>query len=72
MMDFREAEVKKLASNSSLNLGNVTTVNLTRVQGGILNNIVPPKLMVSFDVRLALDVDHQQFIKQVRKCSGFM
>ncbi|CAD7089930.1 unnamed protein product [Hermetia illucens] len=67
MMDFREAEVKKLANNSSLNLGNVTTVNLTRVQGGILNNIVPPKLMVSFDVRLALDVDHQQFIKQLEK-----
>lgn len=64
-MDLREEEVAKLDNNPELSVGDVTTVNLTIVKGGVQTNIVPPLLTVAFDVRLAIDVDHQEFEDKV-------
>lgn len=69
-MDFREQERKKLVSNPSLTVGDVTTVNLTQLKGGIQSNVVPPELVVVFDVRLAVTVDHAEFETMVNRwCS---
>lgn len=64
-MDFREHEVRRLENNPELNIGDVTTVNLTIVKGGVQTNVVPPLLTVAFDVRIAIDVDHNEFEAQV-------
>lgn len=64
-MDFRQEEVLKLENNPELDIGNVTTVNLTILKGGVQSNVVPPLLTVVFDVRLAPDVNHEDFEKMV-------
>ncbi|KAG8228959.1 hypothetical protein J437_LFUL007710 [Ladona fulva] len=60
-MDFRQKEKEKLLSNPKFTIGDVTTINLTMLMGGVEPNVVPPELEVTFDVRLALDVDHNKF-----------
>ncbi|KDR16327.1 aminoacylase-1 [Zootermopsis nevadensis] len=66
-MDFREQEKKKLGSNPSLTVGDITTVNLTQLKGGVQSNVVPPELVVVFDVRLAVTVDHAEFEAMVNR-----
>lgn len=34
-------------------------------QGGVEPNVVPPTLSVTFDLRLPIDVDHDEFLKQL-------
>ncbi|XP_055588181.1 aminoacylase-1-like [Uranotaenia lowii] len=55
MMDFRKHEETRLANNSKLFIGDVTTVNLTMMSGGVQSNVVPPELMLCFDIRVSLD-----------------
>lgn len=66
-MDLRDAEIKKLENNDMWTLGDVTTINLTQVRGGVQSNVVPPMVIVGFDIRLAIDVDHVEFENQVRR-----
>uniref|UniRef100_A0A8C5QGH1 N-acyl-aliphatic-L-amino acid amidohydrolase n=1 Tax=Leptobrachium leishanense TaxID=445787 RepID=A0A8C5QGH1_9ANUR len=42
----------KLESDPSLSIGDVTTVNLTKLSGGILYNVVPSIMSVTFDLRV--------------------
>lgn len=58
-MDMRAAEEKKLENNPNFTIGDVTTVNLTMVNGGVQDNVVPPLIDVGFDIRIALDLDHK-------------
>ncbi|XP_017112270.1 aminoacylase-1 isoform X2 [Drosophila elegans] len=67
MMELRKAQVQRLQNNPELVIGDVTTINLTKVSGGVQSNVVPPLLMVAFDCRLALDVDHQEFEANLNK-----
>lgn len=69
MMDFRENEVKKLENNPDFTIGDVTTVNLTIMKGGVQTNVLPPTLEIKFDVRLALDVEHNEFEAMVNRLS---
>lgn len=66
MMDMRRHEENKLENNPELELGDVTTVNLTMLEGGIQNNVLPPELSVMFDIRLALEVNHDDFLEQIK------
>ncbi|XP_051172765.1 aminoacylase-1-like [Leptopilina boulardi] len=65
-MKFREIENNKL---KTLNLkpGEVSTVNLTMLKGGVQINVIPEELSVGFDVRLAPDVDHEEFRKMIKQ-----
>lgn len=63
-MKLRKNEEEKL---KELYLGDVTSVNLTLINGGIQQNIIAPKINFLFDVRLAIDVDPDDFEKQVRQ-----
>lgn len=64
-MSFREAEAQKLVTNPEWEIGNVTSVNLTMLEGGVQNNVVPPELSATFDIRIAVDVDHAEFEEMV-------
>lgn len=64
-MSLRKRESDKLENNPELTIGDVTTVNLTMMNGGSQANVVPPSLSVTFDIRLANDVDLNEFDKKV-------
>lgn len=67
MMQLREHEAQKLKDNPKLTQGDVTTVNLTMLEGGLQSNVVPNVMTITFDIRLAIDVDHDEFDEQVWK-----
>lgn len=67
MMGLRKQQVQRLENNPELTIGDVTTINLTRIGGGVQSNVVPPLLTAGFDCRLALDVNHEEFEAQVRE-----
>ncbi|XP_041565455.1 aminoacylase-1A-like isoform X1 [Drosophila elegans] len=67
MMQFRAGQVKRLKDNPELQVGDVTTINLTTVDGGVQSNVVPPLLTVCFDVRLSLDIDVEEFEANLAK-----
>lgn len=60
-IDYRNTQVKRLEDNPELQVGDVTTINVTIINGGVQANVVPPEIVVTIDMRLALDVDHQEF-----------
>ncbi|XP_068156920.1 aminoacylase-1-like [Drosophila tropicalis] len=61
MMDFRRSQVERLEQNPQLTVGDVTTINLNAISGGVQSNVVPPMLSLFFDCRVALDVNLEQF-----------
>lgn len=65
-MEFREHEVKRLENNPEFSVGDVTTVNLTILRGGVQDNVVPPELSFVFDIRIAVDVAHEEFESKIR------
>lgn len=65
IMDYRAQQVELLKNNPDFSIGDVTTVNLCILKGGVQTNVVPPELSAIFDVRLAVDVDHDAFEKMV-------
>ncbi|XP_072939277.1 aminoacylase-1-like [Epargyreus clarus] len=66
-MDMREEQKRILESDPKLTIGDVTTINLTQLQGGVQSNVVPEKLTVVFDIRLAVTVDHEKFEEQIKQ-----
>uniref|UniRef100_A0A915CTD0 Peptidase M20 dimerisation domain-containing protein n=1 Tax=Ditylenchus dipsaci TaxID=166011 RepID=A0A915CTD0_9BILA len=50
--DFRDKQEKLLLSNPSMSLGDVTSVNLTRVEGGVQTNVIPSHFIAYFDMRV--------------------
>ncbi|KAL0880830.1 hypothetical protein ABMA27_002014 [Loxostege sticticalis] len=66
-MDLRKQQKKILDSDSKLTIGDVTSVNMTQIYGGVQSNVIPEKLTAVFDVRLAVTVDHTQFENMVKK-----
>lgn len=64
-MDYRAQQVELLKNNPEYSIGDVTTVNLTILNGGVQSNVVPPLLTALFDVRLAINVDQNAFEKMV-------
>ena len=66
-MDLRSYEEKRLENNPEMLIGNVTTINLTSLGGGVQSNVVPPELNAGFDVRIAIDVDHDELLAKVNK-----
>lgn len=44
---------------------NVTSINLTVIKGGLEGNIVPAEMSAIYDIRLAVNADHQAFEKMV-------
>ncbi|XP_065365578.1 aminoacylase-1-like [Calliphora vicina] len=67
IISFRSAETKRLKTNSDLKGGDVTSINLTMLKGGVLPNIIPNQLEACFDIRIAVDVDLKEFEQLLQK-----
>ncbi|KRT83487.1 Peptidase [Oryctes borbonicus] len=61
LMTLREQEKKKLENNPSLSIGDVITINLTQLHGGVQSNVIPPEFVVVFDCRLPVTVSHEDW-----------
>ncbi|KAJ6643776.1 Aminoacylase-1 [Pseudolycoriella hygida] len=66
LMEMRKMELERM-KNESLPYGKVTTINLTILKGGIQANVIPPELRATFDIRLSVDVDHEEFEAQLNR-----
>lgn len=66
-IEYRNTQVKRLADHPELTIGDVTTVNITMLNGGVQSNVIPPEYKVTIDMRIALDVDHKEFEAMFRK-----
>ena len=65
MYDFRQTQVEKMENDPTLEEGDITSVNLTIVNGGVLRNVIPSSFTAMFDLRLVPDLDLKAFEKQV-------
>merc|ERR550539_1331031 len=65
-MEFRCEQQKKLESNPELTLGDLTSVNLTLMEGGVQVNVVPDKFSLSYDMRITPTTNIDQFEAEVR------
>uniref|UniRef100_A0A8C9BG67 N-acyl-aliphatic-L-amino acid amidohydrolase n=1 Tax=Phocoena sinus TaxID=42100 RepID=A0A8C9BG67_PHOSS len=66
ILAFREKERQRLQSDPQLKQGAVTSVNLTKLEGGVAYNVVPATMSASFDFRVAPDVDLKAFEEQLQ------
>ncbi|KAM8929987.1 aminoacylase-1-like [Pelodytes ibericus] len=70
-LEFREKEKKRLESDPSITLGDVTTVNMTKVSGGVSCNVVPSEMSATFDLRVSPTVNLKEFESQIEGwCRG--
>lgn len=65
LMERRQVEVAKMKSSNLTSYANITSINLTVLKGGVQGNVIPPELSVTFDVRLAVNADHDEFQSDV-------
>ncbi|XP_030633122.1 aminoacylase-1 [Chanos chanos] len=66
-LDFREKEKHRLSTTECFTLGDVTTVNMTMVKGGVAYNVIPCEMDVSFDMRIPPTVNLQEFEEQIKR-----
>ncbi|XP_012270733.1 aminoacylase-1 [Orussus abietinus] len=64
-MNFRAKEKAKL-EDPKVKLGDVTSINLTQLRGGVQMNVLPDNVSVAFDIRLATTVNHKEFEETIR------
>uniref|UniRef100_A0A1B6MHW6 N-acyl-aliphatic-L-amino acid amidohydrolase n=2 Tax=Graphocephala atropunctata TaxID=36148 RepID=A0A1B6MHW6_9HEMI len=64
-LDWRQQELDKLQSDPSLTVSDVTTVNLTTLNGGVQMNVVPAEIKLGFDIRLSSDNDFNTVTKKL-------
>ena len=49
-----------------MTMGDITTVNLTMMSGGVQMNVVPDSFTLGFDMRITPTTDIAQFEKMIR------
>lgn len=64
-LSFRDSQMQKLKADPNLTLGDVISLNLTKVEGGVQVNVVPAELAAYFDIRVPPTVDKNAFLKQI-------
>ncbi|XP_014455632.2 aminoacylase-1 isoform X1 [Alligator mississippiensis] len=64
-LEFRKSEEQRLKHDESLTLGDVTSVNLTMLNGGVSFNVVPSEMSAAFDIRIAPTVNLEAFEQQI-------
>uniref|UniRef100_A0A1B0GQK9 Peptidase M20 dimerisation domain-containing protein n=1 Tax=Phlebotomus papatasi TaxID=29031 RepID=A0A1B0GQK9_PHLPP len=63
MMDLRGKEIAKIDETKKYE-GMGTSINVTKLSGGLQNNVIPSLLSVTFDLRLDINEDHEALLKQ--------
>lgn len=59
--EFRKSQQKLLEDNPDLDLGDVTSINVTKINGGKQRNVLPAFIELTVDIRMALDVNLEEF-----------
>ena len=65
LLGFREEQKKIYEADEALTLGDVTTVNLTYMSGGVQMNVVPNEFTVGFDIRITPTTNMAEFEARV-------
>ncbi|CAI2189009.1 17561_t:CDS:2 [Funneliformis geosporum] len=65
-MEFRESQERQLEigrhkDGRKYTLGDVTTINLTKLEAGVQHNVIPQEAKAGFDVRISPNVDLKEF-----------
>lgn len=63
-MEFRREEFRKF-NEQKYPYGNVTSINLTVIKGGVENNVIPAQMTATFDIRISINTDLNEFEQQV-------
>ena len=66
LLAYREQERKRLEGNPHFTLGDVTSVNLTIMKGGVQTNVVPDKFELTFDIRITPTTNIVEFEAMLR------
>lgn len=66
LLEYRTSQMDRIRDLPNKFSGEVTSVNLTILSGGVQNNVLPPLLEAVFDIRIAIDVDLVAFEQQIR------
>ncbi|XP_055906622.1 aminoacylase-1-like [Eupeodes corollae] len=66
LMNLRQQQVDRLKNDKNLTTGEVLTINLTKVNGGVQTNIVPASIVAVFDIRIPHDMDHEELDKKIK------
>lgn len=67
VLGYRETMKKKFEADPKMTLGDVTTVNLTMMSGGIQMNVVPQEFTLGFDMRITPTTNVVNFEKMLRE-----
>lgn len=62
---FQDQELQKLRDNPNLKLGDISSVELTMIDGGEEMSVIPTQLKITYQCHLAINVDPKEFHKQV-------
>lgn len=62
---FQRSEKEKLKNNPDWTLGDVTTMNLTIISGGVQLNVVPAEFTLNFDVRISVTENIEQLERNI-------
>lgn len=65
LYEFRQTQIDKMESDPTVEEGDISSVNLTIINGGVLRNVVPATITATFDIRLTPDIDLKAFEQQV-------
>ena len=69
ILGYRQKQKKLLEANPDLTLGDVTTVNMTMISGGVQMNVVPNEFTLGFDFRITPTTNLVEFDEMLRKWS---
>ena len=67
LLGYREEQKKKFEADPDSTLGDVTTVNLTTMSGGVQQNVVPNEFVIGFDIRITPTTNLKEFENMIRK-----
>ena len=70
LLGYREEQKKIFNSSPDMTLGDVTTVNLTYMSGGVQMNVVPNEFTIGFDIRITPTTKLEMFEGMIRKWIG--
>ena len=67
LLNYREKERKIMESDPNMTLGEVTTINLTMMSGGVQMNVVPNEFTLGFDMRITPTTSIDDFEAQLHR-----
>ncbi|KAL8587111.1 hypothetical protein ACOMHN_026079 [Nucella lapillus] len=60
-LKYRDEQEQRLKSSPSLSIGDVTTLNINILKGGVQTNVVPSEVSATFDIRISIEEDLEKF-----------